>query len=137
MRSRKHMGDTKRERLGKAYRTFKPLRELSKQIKDDAVDSIKGVPILFAWGEHMAAADALHEIAMLFGRMDKEMDVEPINTLAKRLKHSVPLDMDTVKRFDQAIDNCEALYLTLPVKQIKEAILTEQIAIEMSAMGVV
>lgn len=129
------MGDTRREREAKAFRTFQPLRDLYEQIKADSVDSVKGQPVITWTGEIMNAGDALANVARVFSRMDASMDVIPLVKMAVRLDRSVPIDDDLLANFKSALDHCEAIYKQLPLSQIKAALLTEQIAIEVEDMG--
>ena len=129
------MSDTRRKREGKAYKTFRPLWELYEQIAQNAVDSVKGQPVITWTGEVMNAGDALANIARVFSRIDSSMDVIPIVKMAVRLDKSVPLDDDLLNNFKTALKHCESVFKQLPLSQIKAALLTEQIAIEVEDMG--
>lgn len=129
----KKMGDTRRQREETVKRIMAPLWELCRQIEADEVDSIKGQPVIVWNGDVMNAADALIGAAGAFGRIDQRMDVVPIVKVAVRLDKSVPIDPDMLQSFKTALRACEGLYRALPLSQIKSAILTESIAIEVEA----
>ncbi len=118
----KKQGDTRRERAGKAAKMFGPMRALVAQLREDAVDSIQGAPIITVTGLHMNAAQSLEDLAGIFAVISPADDFAPIVKIAKRLDNGVPLTLDDVDAAGQAIGRAEAIYMTVPLKQIEGAI---------------
>lgn len=134
--SPRKMGDSRREREAKVQRTFGPLYSLSGEILDNAVSAIKGQPVIHAWGHWMDASDTLISFAGCFRRIaPTAQHIDVIDTVAKRLKHGTPITKSEADGLVMALRKCEAIYRCTPLSVLREAIMTEQIAIELDALG--
>ncbi len=134
--SPRKMGDTRRERDAKVWRTFGPLYKLVRDLREGDVDAIKGEPVLVAWGEYMSIAHTLTGFSGCFKRIAPEADLSIFDKLAKRLHNGAPITEDDVNQLEQALQLIEKIYRATPLSQLKQAILTEQIAIELDAAGI-
>ena len=135
-RSPRIMGDTRREREGKVYRTFTPMYALSSEILDNAVSAIKGQPVLYAWGHWMDAGDTLISFGDTFRRIapdSRHLDV--FATVGKKLKHGTPITKAEADALIVGLRKCEAIYRCTPVSVLRAAINTEMIAIELDELG--
>jgi hypothetical protein len=130
----KRMGDTRREREGKVLRTFGPLYKLANDMRADAVDAVKGRPVLPAWGVYMDAADTLEAWADCFERL-KTDTLPAIRAIAKRLRHSVPVERHEVDNLILELRRCEAVYRVTPLDNLRSAINTQMIAFEFERLA--
>lgn len=130
----KRMGDTRREREGKIVRTFGPLLKLCSDMREGYVDSIAGECVVQAWNEYMPLAETLIEVANCLSRIAPEVDFEPMRKIGKRLHHGMPLTESDVDTLEACIRNGIAIYRRTPLAEIRNAIRTEMIAIELSAL---
>lgn len=131
----KRMGDTRRQREAKVARTFGPLYHLVADLRADAVDSIRGEPVIVAWGHYMSAANTLTGFAGCFARIDKSADLTICARLANKLHYSTPITEAEVDALESSLRQLEAIYRRTPMSALVEAIRTEQIAIELDEMG--
>lgn len=129
------MGDSRREREAKVQRTFQPLYRLAGDILQDSVDAIKGEPVLIAWGQYMSAAHTLTGFGSCFARIAPQADLSIFDKLAAKLHHGAPVTKAEADALIIALRKCEAIYRCTPLKDLRAAILTEQIAIELDALN--
>jgi hypothetical protein len=130
------MGDTRRTREAKTRNTFVPLYTLAGEILDNAVSAIRGRPVVQAWGHWMDAGDTLMSFGDCFKRLapdSRHLDI--FDTVGKRLKAGTPITKAEADALVIALRKCESVYRCTPLKDLQEAILTEQIAIELDAMN--
>lgn len=133
--SPRKMGDSRKEREAKVRRTFGPLYQLVKDLRQGEIDAIKGEPVLIAWGEYMSIAHTLTGFAGCFRRIAPEADLSIFDRIAARLHHGTPLTESDVDMLELALRQVEAIYRTTPLAKLKQAIMTEQIQIELDALG--
>ena len=135
-RSVRIMGDSRKEREGKIRRTFGPLYELAEQLRADAVDSIRGEPVLLAWGQYMSAAHTLDGFGRCFERIAPDMDFSIFKTVSKRIGNGVPITMGEVELLILCLRNAEAVYRITQLKDLKAAINTQMIIDELEEKGI-
>lgn len=131
------MGDTRRERDAKVHRTFGPLYHLAGEILDNAVSAIKGQPVIHAWGHWMDAGDTLQSFRGCFARIAPQADLRIFDTIGKRLKAGTPITKAEADALIIALRKCEAIYRCTPLADLKAAINTEMIAIELDTLGLI
>lgn len=134
-RSPRIMGDTRREREAKVRRTFGPLYELAGQLRADAVDAIKGEPVLMAWGQYMSAAHTLEGFGRCFERIAPGIDFDVFAKLSKRLKNGVPIEREDVDSLILSLRKAEGVYRVTPLKDLTSAINTQMIADELEELA--
>ncbi len=132
---KRKLGDTKRQREAKVARTFGPIYKFIRDMREDSVDCVQGYPMIWAWGEHMLAGHALIGFVGCVARLSPTLSVKPITSVAAKLDAGVPITLEEVAAMEVAVRAAEQVYRNLPIRTIKDAILTEQIAIELSQMG--
>lgn len=135
----KAMGDTRRQRAGKLYATFKPIRELIRQLRAGEVDTVQGVPVMPEWtGGMVEVCPALEGWADCWQRIADaeglEITSDACRRIAKSLHYGKPITPEEVEAFAQEVAAQERAYGTLPLAVIRRHILTEQIAIELDQM---
>lgn len=130
------MGDTRRERDGKVRSIFGPIRRMIADLKQGEVDSIRGYPIIRAWGENMDLSDSLRGMAECFTRIAPGFDAEAFELVAKRLENGVFLEVCDVERLEAALNNAEAVYRVTPLEKVKSATVSAMIARQVKEMGI-
>lgn len=134
--SPRKMGDSRREREAKVKRTFGPIYHLAGEILDNAVSAIKGQPVIEAWGHWMDAGDTLESFGDCFRRVAPAADLGIFATIGKRLRAGTPITKAEADALVIALRKCEAIYRCTPLDDLRAAINTEMIAIELDALGV-
>ena len=137
----KKMGDTRRQRSGKLFATFKPIRELVRQLRAGEVDTVKGVPIMPEWtGGYVEVCPALEGWASCWQRINEAEGLGITATaserVAKALHYGKPLTVEEVEAFAQEVEAQAAAYAVMPMSVIRRHILTEQVAIQLDEMGI-
>jgi hypothetical protein len=137
----KKMGDTRRQRAGKLFATFKPIRELVRQLRAGEVDTVKGVPIMPEWsGGYVEVCPALEGWASCWQRINEAeglgITATACERVAKALHYGKPLTVEEVEVFAQEVEAQAAAYAVMPLSVIRRHILTEQVAIEFEAIGI-
>ncbi len=135
--SPRKMGDSRAQREAKVKRTFGPIYELAGQIRGDAVDSIRGEPVLKAWGQYMSAAHTLEGFGRCFERIAPEEDLSAFAKVSKKLHVGMPIELAEVDSLILALRRCEAIYRVTPLKDLQAAIRTQMIADELEELGMV
>lgn len=136
----KVQGDTRRQRAGKLFATFRPIRELVRQLRSGEVDTVKGVPIMPEWsGGYVEVCPALEGWASCWQRINAAeglgITATACERVAKALHYGKPLTVEEVEAFAQEVEAQAAAYAVMPMSVIRRHILTEQVAIEFEAMG--
>ena len=137
----KKMGDTRRQRAGKLFATFRPIRELVRQLRAGEVDAVKGVPIMPEWsGGMVEVCPALEGWASCWKRINAAeglgITATACERVAKALHYGKPLTVEEVEAFAQEVEAMAGFYAVLPLSVIRRHILTEQICIQMDEMGI-
>ena len=137
----KEMGDTRRQRAGKLAATFKPIRELVRQLRTGEVDTVQGVPVMPEWsGGMVEVCPALEGWASCWQRINAAeglgITATACERVAKALHYGKPLTVEEVEAFAQEVEAQAAAYAVMPMSVIRRHILTEQINIELDAMGI-
>ncbi len=114
-----------------------PMRACLRQMLAGEVDAINGYPVTrLHHNDDYARVDfCIAGFRALLDRLCPEVGIYPLARLEKRLAHGVPL---TAVEIEQALAVCtlaESALLRHPVAVVKAAVLTEQIVIEMEALG--
>ena len=135
----KKMGDTRRQRAGKLFATFKPIRELVRQLRTGEVDTVQGVPIMPEWsGGFVEVCPALEGWVYCWQRINAGeglgITATACERVAKALHYSKPLTEQEVEAFAQEVEAMAGFYAVLPLDVIRRHILTEQLAIQLDEM---
>lgn len=136
----KSMGDTRRQRAGKIYATFKPIRTLVAQLRSGEVDTVQGVPVMPEWsGGMVEVCPALEGWASCWQRIAASEGLDITATacarVAKALHYGKPLTEQEVEAFAREVEKQAEAYGRLPLSVIRRHILTEQVAIEFEALA--
>ncbi len=128
----KIMGDTRRQREAKVFRTFDPLKKLSAQMRANDVDCVRGEPIIPEFdGQWTPAGDALIVVGRALGRLPEFGGLKTMVSIGKKLKAGTPITIDELDKLDAELAHAENAYRWATRAQLKSVILTEQIAIEL------
>lgn len=132
----RHPPATRRQRAGKLFATFKPIRELVRQLRAGEVDTVKGVPIMPEWtGGYVEVCPALEGWASCWQRINAAeglgITATACERVAKALHYGKPLTEQEVEAFATEVEAQARIYGELPLSVIRRHILTEQINIEL------
>ena len=136
----KRQGDTRRQRAGKLYATFRPIRELVKQLRSGEVDTVKGVAVMPEWaGGMVEVCPALEGWVSCWKRIAEAEGLAVTATacerVAKALHYGKPMTEQEVEAFAAEVEAQAEIYGSLPLSVIRRHILTEQLAIQIDEMG--
>lgn len=114
-----------------------PMRDCFLQMLEGEVDAINGYPVtrLHHDDDYARIDYCIAGFRALLDRLCPEIDTAPLARLEKRLANGVPV---TRPEIQQALAVCklsESALLRHPVAVVKAAVLTEQIDIELAALG--
>lgn len=114
-----------------------PMRRCFAQIQSGEVDSIRGYPVT-----RMGSLDTYERVdwcicgfKSLIARLCPEINVQPLENVEKKLAAGVPLFADEVTAAMGTIKRCENALIRHSAKAVKDAVLTEQINIELDRMA--
>lgn len=120
---------------------FRPIARLFDQLRKGEVDSAKGRPIFIDWrGKWCEAAPALDGWADCWERIASgeklSLSMVAVRRLSNRLDFGISLTEDEVEAAWQEIAACKAVMLRVPRRLMGAYLRTEQVAIELSRIGV-
>lgn len=115
-----------------------PMRECFQQIKTGEVDSIRGYAVtrLHDRDQYERIDWCIAGFRGLLVRLCPGIDCTPLERVEKKLAAGTPL---TVQEIDDALallNRCENALLRHSIEAVKSAVQTEQISIELEALGV-
>lgn len=136
----KAMGDTRRQRAGKLFATFRPIRSLVAQLRAGEIDTVQGVPVMPEWsGSMVEVCPALEGWASCWQRINAAeglgITATACERVAKSLHYGKPLTEQEVEAFAKEVEAMAEAYGRLPLAVIRRHILTEQVAIQLDEMG--
>jgi hypothetical protein len=111
----------------------------------DAVDSLRGevnaargIPLMRDWsGDELYMHVIFISWSNSFDRLGTSIDGKPLRDLAKKLEHGTPVFPEEVDRAEALLLRQRSVYSRLKADDVVAAMRTEQIAVEMSALGLV
>ncbi len=114
-----------------------PMRACFTQMKTGEVDSIRGYPVTrLHHNDDYARIDyCIAGFRALIIRLCPELDASPLERVEKKLAAGTPLTIQEVDDSLALFNHSESALLRHSPAALKSAVLSEQISIEMSALG--
>lgn len=107
------------------------------QIRSGFVDAIQGYPVtrLHDDDDYVRIEFAIRGFRALISRLCPELDASPLEKVEKKLAAGTPLTVQEVDASLALLNQSENALLRHSVAAVKSAVLAEQIAIEIDALG--
>ena len=115
-----------------------PIRRCFAQMKSGEVDSIQGFAVtrLHDRDDYARIDYCIAGFRALIDRLCPEIDASSLARMEKRLANGVPVTLAEVDACLAVLRQCESALLRHSVSDVKSAVLTEQVAIELQQIGV-
>lgn len=116
-----------------------PMRACFAQMRQGEVDAIRGYAVtrLHHKDDYARIDYCIAGFRCLIDRLCPEINTAPLLIIEKKLANGLPL---TIKEIDLALTqlkHCENAMLRHPVQSVKDAVMTEQISIELEQHGLI
>ena len=110
-----------------------PMRSCFAQMRSGSVDSIRGYAVTrLDHNDEYARIDyCIAGFRALIARLRPDIDVSAIERIEKKLAQGVPLTIGEIDAALALVSRCEDALIKKTVAELKDAVLTEQIVIEM------
>lgn len=113
-----------------------PMRRCFAEIKSGEVDAIQGYAVTRDHQGDYARIDwALCGFRALLDRLCSQIDTGPLERIEKKLASGVPLTVAEIDAALALLHRCEDALIKHPAADLKAAVLTKEICIEMDEMG--
>ena len=114
-----------------------PMRDCFAQIRADNVDSIGGYAVtrLDHTDEYARIDHCIAGFRALIARLCPQIDVSALEKIEKKLAQGVPLTITEIDAALSLIRKCEDALVKNTVQEIKDAVITEQVCIELDELG--
>ena len=114
-----------------------PMRACFAQMRSGEVDSIRGYAVtrLDQKDEYARIDFCINGFSALIDRLCPDMDTSLLHRISKALANGVPLTVAEIDRALSLLHRCEDALIERTVDEVKSAVLTEQVCIEVDAMG--
>ena len=114
-----------------------PIRDCFAQMRSGEVDSIRGYAVtrLDQKDEYARIDFCINGFAALIDRLCPDVDTAPLHRISKALANGVPLTIAEIDSALSLLHRCEDMLIKLTFAEVKSAVLTEQVCIEVDAMG--
>lgn len=114
-----------------------PMRKVFAEIKGGECDSIRGYAVtLLPDGAYARVDFCIAGFRALLSRLCTQIDVKLIERIEKKLAAGVPLNISEIYEALSLLNRCEDALIKHPVDVIKDAVLTEQICIELDELEI-
>ena len=116
---------------------LEPMRKSFMAMREGEVEAIRGFPVtrIDATDEYARIDYAINGFAAVLERLAPELDTKPLHKVSKRLANGISLTVADLDRCLALLTAAEGRLIKIPRRQIRTAVLTEQIAIEMEQAG--
>lgn len=114
-----------------------PMRKAFKEMRAGEVEAIRGFPVtrLDATDEYARVDWAINGFAAVIERLAPDLDTRPLYTVSNRLANGTPLTIADVDRCLALLTAAEDILIKTPRARIRDAVLAEQICIELEQLG--
>lgn len=115
-----------------------PIRKSLRQIAETGeVDSVQGYAVTrLHTGDDYARIDyCIAGFRALMGRLWPELDCNPLEKIEKRLAAGIHLEQGDLISAFRLLNDVEKKLMKRTVREVKDAVLAEQIAIELEGLG--
>ena len=113
-----------------------PIRHALIEMKSGETDSIRGYAVTKLREQEYSRTDfCIEGFVGMFRRVLPGFDVSPLVKIQKRLANGLPVTMDEIDAALRFLRSTETPLIKAKWADIKDAIITEQIKIEMDEMG--
>jgi len=115
-----------------------PMRRCFAEIKAGECDAIRGYAVtrLDHKDEYARIDFCITGFRALIGRLCADIDCAPLERIEKKLAAGMPLTLSEIDAALSLLHRCEDALIKRHVTDLKQAVLTEQICIEMDEMGI-
>lgn len=116
---------------------LEPMRSCFAQIRSDNVDSIRGYAVtrLDHNDEYARIDHCIAGFRALIARLCPQIDVTALEKIEKKLAQGVPLTIAEIDSALSLIRKCEDALVKRTVQEVKDAVITEQVCIELDELG--
>jgi hypothetical protein len=114
-----------------------PIRKAFAEMKDGEVDSIRGYAVtrIDSLDEYARVDWAINGFVALIERLIPGVSCAPMRQVSKKLAAGVPITQAEIDDCLELTNRCESALIKVPREAIRDAVLTEQIGIEMEQLG--
>ena len=114
-----------------------PMRDCFAQIRADNVDSIRGYAVtrLDHTDEYARIDHCIAGFRALIARLCPQIEVTALGRIEKKLAQGVPLTIAEIDAALSLIRRCEDALVKKTVQEVKDAVITEQVCIELDELG--
>lgn len=114
-----------------------PIRTAFKEMKAGYVDSIRGYPVtrLDEYDLWERIDHCLAGFRCLCSRLFPGLDVSALVRVEKKLDAGLPLTVEELNACLTTFHYCEDLLVGMDIRVVKDAVVTEQVAIEIEKLG--
>ena len=114
-----------------------PMRDCFAQIRADNVDSIRGYAVtrLDHKDEYARIDFCINGFVALIDRLCPDIDTSLLHKISKALANGVPLTIAEIDSALSLLHRCENRLIKRTVAEVKSAVLTEQVCIEIDELG--
>lgn len=116
---------------------FHPMRKCFAQMRQGEVDSIKGYAVtrLHSADDYVRTDYCIEGWLCCLKRVLPGLDTAPMQKLQKKIANGTPITIQEIDAAMRVLRAAEKPLLRTPWQAIKDAVMTEQIQIEIDAMG--
>lgn len=113
-----------------------PIRKCFAQMRQGEVDAIRGYAVtrLRADDDYARIDYCIAGFRGMIGRLFPDFDDGPIELIERRLANGLPLTLPEIDAAVQCLKVCEDAMVGLPRQRVMDAVMTEQIAIELDQL---
>ena len=114
-----------------------PIRACFAQMRSGEVDSIRGYAVtrLDQKDEYARIDFCINGFSALIDRLCPDVDTAPLHRISKALANGVPLTIAEIDSALSLLHRCENRLIKRTVADVKSAVLTEQVCIEINELG--
>lgn len=115
-----------------------PMRRCFAEMRQGEVDSIRGYAVtrLHASDDYARVDFCIAGFRALLDRLLPEIDTAPLSLIERRLAAGTPLTVAQIDAGLALLRHCEDALLRFSREEVKAAVLVEQCAIELDALGI-
>ena len=108
-----------------------PIRKSLSQMMEDSVDSIRGYPVTHLMGRYERTDWTFEGFERMIARMLPHADMQPVGIIRRKIAAGIPLSVQEIEAAFRALVQIEQPLTRIPRDILRDAILTEQIQIEL------
>ena len=114
-----------------------PIRDCFAQMRSGEVDSIRGYAVtrLDQKDEYARIDFCINGFSALIDRLCPDIDTALLHRISKALANGVPLTIAEIDNALSLLHRCENRLIKRTVAEVKSAVLTEQVCIEIDELG--